>query len=169
MFSTSPSPPPALGSSPPPSSSASLFGALQPKSETQADSFLRNFPLFDGRGVVVAIADTGVDPGAAGLQFCPDGRPKIVDMVECSGSGDVDTRTVVRAFSSPADGGPCVLGLSGRTLRLNPSWTNPSGLYRVGLKRAFELYPGPLVDRVRAERAEAAGERHADLVVAAQR
>ncbi len=120
-----------------------------PKAETGALRFLKKHPTYDGRGVVVAIFDTGVDPGVDGLQTTPDGRPKIIDMVDGSGSGDVDTSTIVRGKEG------VIVGATGRPLTIPKSWTNPSGDWRVGWKRAYELFPKDLVARVEKKRREA--------------
>ena len=97
--------------------------------------------------MVIAIFDTGVDPGAAGLQTTPDGRPKIIDVVDCTGSGDVNTSKVVTA-----DENGCITGVLGRKLQVNPEWKNPSGEWRVGAKPAFDLFPGGLKQRIKEER-----------------
>ena len=119
-----------------------------PKEDTGAQRFLDAHPEYDGRGVVVAIFDTGVDPGAPGLQVTSDGRPKIIDMIDGGGSGDVNTATTVTAEDGQ------IKGLSGRMLKLDPQWQNPSGTYHIGLKRAYELYPSELVERLAEKRQE---------------
>ena len=119
---------------------------LLPKVETGAARLLEAHEEFDGRGIVVAIFDTGVDPGAAGLQKTTDGQLKVVDLIDGTGSGDVDTSTVQTASSGK------VKGLTGRTLSIPDQWKNPTGKFHLGWKQAFDLYPGNLVARLKRER-----------------
>jgi len=125
--------------------------ALQPRKETGAAAFLAKNPRYDGRGTVIAIFDSGVDPAAGGMQVTSDGKPKIIDRLDGSGAGDVDTSTVVEA----KDG--VIQGLTGRNLRLpkdaGEKWSNPSGKWHLGVKCAVDLWPRPGVkDRVLGER-----------------
>ena len=131
------------------SPSSSKWSGLVPKSDTQADIFLEQYPNYDGRNVVVAILDTGVDPGAIGLQRCPDGRPKVIDLCDATGAGDVDTSKVMLTTKPAA-----LQGLSGRELHLG-AWDNPSGKYHLGVKRGYELFPKQLVNRLKKERSAA--------------
>lgn len=54
-------------------------------------------------------------------------------MIDCSGSGDVKMYGPVRADVNE-DGFSTVLGKSGRRLKLNSFWSNPSGDWFVGSK-----------------------------------
>ena len=123
------------------------FAAAMPKTEIGATDLLAKHPEYDGRGCIVAIFDTGVDPGAAGLATTPDGRPKIVDLVDGTGSGDVDMSAEVKA-----DEAGVLKGLYGKELRASQSWRNPSGCWRVGAKALFELYPGGCKKRIQEKR-----------------
>ena len=132
---------------------------LQPKIETGVGEFLKKNPTYDGRDIVIAILDTGVDPLAPGLQKCPDGSVKVVDIVDCSGSGDV---LLGDEFESSDDS---TLLPSLRMLRLNPKWTNPSGKYRTGSIHLYDIYPEDLLTRVKDKRKEAFMKQH-DLILA---
>lgn len=118
---------------------------MLPKEEVGAASFLQQFPEFDGRNVTVAIFDTGVDPGAIGLQKTSTGLDKMVDLIDCTGDGDVDTSTVVEATEG------FIVGKSGRKLKLG-EWNNPTGKWHVGMKRAFDFFPKPLITRMKEDR-----------------
>lgn len=81
------------------------------------------------------------DPSAAGLQVTPSGQPKILDVVDATGSGDVATVVTAGSKLDTTCGLRVVQGLTGRTLKLNPAWQNPSDVWRLGVKHATELYP----------------------------
>lgn len=63
------------------------------------DTFLLEHPTYDGRGVMVLIFDTGIDPSIPGLQLTSTGEPKVVDLVDVSGSN------VVQCFPADNDDG----------------------------------------------------------------
>ncbi|CAG0888707.1 unnamed protein product [Cyprideis torosa] len=77
-----------------------------------------------------------------------EGKPKVIDRVDCSGAGDVDMTTVVEA----KDG--VITGLTGRKLKVPSSWSNPSGKFHIGAKEAAFLYPAKVLDRWTSERRE---------------
>lgn len=52
---------------PTPNSQFPTKGIL-PKDEIEVTTFLKKYPNYDGRGIVVAIFDTGIDVGNEGLR-----------------------------------------------------------------------------------------------------
>lgn len=75
-------------------------------------------------------------------------RYPIESDIKLSCLGDVDTSKKVKP--TVEDGVSTIEGLSGRKLILDSSWNNPSGEYRVGVKRAYELFPTELKNRVKS-------------------
>lgn len=136
-----------------------VWGRLMPRRATQAASFVEEHPEYDGRGVVVAIFDNGVDLSAAGLQTTSDGKPKILDVIDATGSGDVDMserREVGEGF--------IVEGLDGRDLTLSSDWRIPTKEVRLGAKPAEELFPGAIKSDVRAYIRRSIEPEHLELV-----
>ncbi|KAL8138735.1 hypothetical protein V2J09_004736 [Rumex salicifolius] len=145
-------------------SEASFLASLMPKKEIGADRFLDAHPEYDGRGVLIAIFDSGVDPAANGLQVTTDGKPKVLDVIDCTGSGDIDTSTVVKA-----DENGHIQGASGATLAINSSWKNPSGEWHVGCKFVYELFTDTLTSRLKKDRKKKWDVKNQEAVAVAVR
>ncbi|GFP82230.1 tripeptidyl-peptidase 2 [Phtheirospermum japonicum] len=141
---------------------STFLASLMPKKEIAADRFVEAHPEYDGRGVVIAIFDSGVDPAAAGLTVTSDGKPKILDVLDCTGSGDIDTSTIVKA-----DDNGCIRGTSGNSLVVNSSWKNPSGEWHVGCKLVYELFTNTLTDRLKKERKKRWDEKNQEAIAEA--
>ena len=72
-----------------------------------------------------------------------------MDLVDTTGSGDVETSTVCKTTSERERE---IVGLSGRKLSIPDHWSNPSGQWNVGIKAAFELFPSGPKSRIQVHK-----------------
>lgn len=92
---------------------------------------VRAKPGGDGRGILLAVIDTGADPGHPDLYSASGGGVKIADWADFSGEGDVRTEQELRV-----SGGR--LETAGYAI---PSGLSRSGRYRFGFFRESGLSP----------------------------
>jgi subtilisin family serine protease len=138
----------ARPAAPAPADDASLLQGFLPKEDLGVLAFLREHPDADGRGIIVAILDTGVDLAHAALQKTSTGKPKIIDVYDGTDDGFLPLPISVNA------GAALTRGLSGRLLKL-PGDLGTGAVVRLGLIVDREFFPGGLAGRRAAERKEA--------------
>ncbi|HUL70390.1 MAG TPA: S8 family serine peptidase [Gemmatimonadales bacterium] len=68
---------------------------LMPLGSTGVTGFLRRHPTYDGRGVLIAILDGGIDPGIPGLRTTSTGDRKVLELRDFSGEGKIPLEAVV--------------------------------------------------------------------------
>ena len=121
---------------------------LLPKQSTQALEFIQKYG-HDGKNTLVAILDTGVDPAAPGLQVTTDNKVKLVDCIDCTGSGDVKLSNWIPVTKD-------LKSLSGKLIKL------PAGIkdVKLGLKHSLELYPSDLWNRLKKQRQDTINSHH---------
>ncbi len=69
------------------------FDAVLDTRAIGAAAFRERHPTWDGRGAVIAVCDTGVDMGVAGLRTTTDGKPKVIVARDFSAQGEIDLAT----------------------------------------------------------------------------
>ena len=112
-------PPSADSSTAAPATPAPLIPPLEaylrgwmPLRATGVEAFLRDHPEYDGRGVLIAILDSGIDPGVAGLGTTSTGEKKILDLRDFSGEGRVALSPVTLIGESVRAGGRAGAGVA---------------------------------------------------------
>src|SRR5256885_15534481 len=72
---------------------------LMPLKSTGVDIFRALHPTYDGGGVLIAIRDSGIDPGVPGLITTSTGAPKVIELRDFSGEG----KTPLTASPAPSE------------------------------------------------------------------
>ena len=97
--SRAPAPAPTGGPQPIVEPAVAHMLGLMPLKSAGVDVFRAAHPTYDGRGILIAILDSGIDPGVPGLIATSTGAPKIIELRDFSGEG----RIALTAFPAPTD------------------------------------------------------------------
>lgn len=93
---------------------------LMPLASTNVWAYRQANPTFDGRGVLLAILDSGIDPAVPGLGATSTGDPKLLDLRDFSAEGRVALGPLHPNGDTVMVGRARLLGMS-RVAALNPS------------------------------------------------
>ena len=83
-----------------------------PLGSTGVPGFLAAHPQWDGRGVLIAILDSGIDAGAAGLGTTSTSAPKILDLRDFSSEGAVPLTAALTRGDTLMQSGHRLLGFT---------------------------------------------------------
>ena len=119
---------------------AAMQRRLMPVHSTGVTTFRQAHPTWDGRGVLIAIMDSGIDPLVDGLQTTSTGSPKLVDLRDFSGEGRIALTKVTPDGESVTVGGKVLNGFG----RLRGQ--NAAGPWYAGTLREIPLGEAPASD-----------------------
>ena len=112
------------------SPAAAYLAGMMSLRSAGVDRFAAAHPTYDGRGVVIGILDTGVDPAVPGLITTSTGAPKVIELRDFSREG----RVALTPFSPGSAGtvafGGRTFGGAGRIGRMAVSSTWYGGFLR---------------------------------------
>jgi subtilisin family serine protease len=124
---------------------ATLLQGFLPKEDLGVLEYLKENPEADGRGIVVAILDTGVELEHPALQTTSTGKPKIIDLFDATDDGYIPLPIEIKTGAQP------VRGLTGRDIGL-PGDLPAGSVVRLGILVGRESFPDGLASRRKGER-----------------
>lgn len=105
-----------------PPRAARLLG-LMPRRTIGAEQFVAAHPAYDGRGVLIGVLDSGLDPTVPGLRLTTTGEPKVLDLRDFSGEGRIALRKLTPDGGTVSVGGTRLRGYGRvRALAVGDAW-----------------------------------------------